>query len=95
MNVPGFTAEASLYKSSGSRAISTAFEPVEVNTIVYPQLSRATGPYGPIGFPGQDCSGACWHVCATFGGGPISGPYFDRCVVDCMSTCVGSLFNIW
>jgi hypothetical protein len=48
---------------------------------------RPTGPYGPIGLPGQNCVGACIHVC-------LHGPIFqDRCLNDCLSTCENPEFG--
>jgi hypothetical protein len=53
MNMPGFTAEASLFKSGRSYGMSAPFKVVELRSTV--QMSRATGPFGPIGLPGQGC----------------------------------------
>lgn len=44
------------------------------------RMERPSGPGGPIGLPGQDCVGACWHICMSFGGGLA-------CVANCLSTC--------
>jgi hypothetical protein len=44
------------------------------------RLERPSGPFGPIGLPGQDCAGACWHICMSFGGGP-------RCLESCLLSC--------
>jgi hypothetical protein len=87
MNMPGFTAETSLYKGSKPYGMAGTLQAIQLSTTVYPQMRRATGPYGPIGFPGQDCYGACLHVCMTFGG------FFDRCMNDCQSTCYESSFT--
>jgi hypothetical protein len=85
MNMPKFTAEASLYKASKPYCMVATLETIGVSTTPYVQISRATGPYGPIGLPGQDCYGACWHICMTFGGG--SSWYFGQCMQNCQSTC--------
>jgi hypothetical protein len=79
-NLPGFTADASLYKTSKPYGVAARLEAMRLSRTVYPQ--RVTGPGGPIGLPGQDCAGACWHMCMTFGGG-------QRCLDNCMSTCSG------
>jgi len=76
--VPGFTAEASLYKTSKPYA---RLEAMRISRTVHPQ--RYTGPFGPIGLPGQDCHGACLHMCMTFGGGRS----LDQCMDICRSTC--------
>ena len=88
MNIPGFNAEASLYKTSKHYGMAATLEAVELTTTLYPQMRRATGPFGPIGFPGQGCEGACWHICMTFGGG------FD-CMDRCRSTCSEASFIAW
>jgi len=44
---------------------------------------RVSGPYGPIGLPGQDCAGACLHICMMSGWG------VQQCVESCLSTCGG------
>lgn len=85
MNIPGFTAEASLYKTSKHYGMAATLEAIELSTTLYPQMRRATGPYGPIGFPGQDCEGACWHVCMSTGGG--RGWFFEDCMNSCQSSC--------
>ncbi|MCK6470086.1 MAG: hypothetical protein L6Q53_18110 [Candidatus Brocadia sinica] len=87
MNMPEFTAEASLYKRSRPYGVAATLQAIHLSTIVYPQIRRATGPHGPIGFPGQDCYGACWHVCMTFGG------FFDQCMDSCQSSCYESSFT--
>jgi hypothetical protein len=81
MNMPGLTAEASLYKTREFHWMSTTLEPTLGSGTVYPQ--RATGPFGPIGLPGQDCAGACLHVCMTFGG----GFNLAHCMSECLGTC--------
>jgi hypothetical protein len=48
------------------------------------KLLRVSGPYGPIGLPGQDCNGACLHVCM------MSGSGLQQCLQSCMSTCGGT-----
>jgi hypothetical protein len=77
-DTPGFTAEASLYKTNKLYRMAATLEPMQGSHTVRPQ--RATGPFGPIGLPGQDCEGACWHMCMTFGGGL-------NCRDACRSTC--------
>ena len=59
-------------KSTRGPAVSDAVVPL-----------RVRGPFGPIGLPGQDCLGACLHVCMTFGGG-------QQCLLSCMRTCGGT-----
>jgi hypothetical protein len=59
-------------KSTRGPAVSDAVVPL-----------RVSGPFGPIGLPGQDCFGACLHVCMTFGGG-------QQCLLSCMRTCGGT-----
>ena len=78
MKIPGFTAGASLYKTSRPYSMAVIFEGLDAR--LYPQ--RVTGPGGPIGLPGQDCQGACWHLCMSFGGGP-------NCIDNCMRSCSG------
>ncbi len=82
---PGFTAEASLYKTSKPYGMIATLKAIGLSATRCLQIARATGPYGPIGLPGQDCYGACWHICMTFGGG--SGRFFDQCIDNCKSTC--------
>ncbi len=77
-DLPGFTAEASLYRTDRLYRMTTTLEPMQGSRTVGPQ--RATGPFGPIGLPGQDCEGACWHICMTFGGGL-------NCIDECRNTC--------
>jgi hypothetical protein len=71
--LPGFTAEATLYRTREQYAgTMTGMVSQGGHDDVFPQfiaarrLSRATGPFGPIGLPGQDCEGACWHICMSF-----------------------------
>jgi hypothetical protein len=64
MNMPGFTADASLFRSGRSYGMNAPFKVVELHTTV--QMSRATGPFGPIGLPGQGCEEACSHICRRF-----------------------------
>ena len=80
---PGFTGESSVYKTQSPygfrrRVDQTSRTGVQPHLLA-PSLSRATGPYGPIGLPGQDCAGACWHICMSF---PSSG-----CMTQCADTC--------
>jgi hypothetical protein len=79
MRMPKFTAEDSLYQTTRPYCIVGDFKGNQPSAMLY--LQRPTGPTGPIGLPGQDCYGACLHVCMTFGGGP-------NCVADCFSECV-------
>jgi hypothetical protein len=84
MNMPEFTAEASLRQTARRYRMAATHE--AATTLLYPQ--RATGPFGPIGLPGQDCHGACSHVCMMATGGHF-GPFFDKCMDSCASTCTG------
>jgi hypothetical protein len=45
---------------------------------------RVSGPFGPIGLPGQDCQGACLHICMMSGWGR------EQCMQSCLSTCGGT-----
>ena len=83
--MPGFTAEASLFRSSRSYSANSAPDATRSPDAV--QMSRATGPYGPIGLPGQGCDGACWHICMMMG----RGGFFDRCIASCRASCSDSL----
>lgn len=75
-HLPEFTAERAL-DPSGGRFRTTRRAPT-AGRGVYPQAAR--GPWGPIGLPGQDCEGACLHICMTFGGGP-------NCQSECRRNC--------
>jgi len=87
LNIPEFNAEASLYKKSKPYVVDGTRQITQLGTQVCPQILRgATGPFGPIGFPGQDCSGACWHVCMTVGGGA-------DCIAHCKDTCTSLGFT--
>jgi hypothetical protein len=84
--MPGFTAEASLYRTDERYSAAMNWGVLQdADGEVRPQflaarwLARATGPYGPIGLPGQDCSGACWHICMSF-------PSLN-CMENCTRTC--------
>jgi hypothetical protein len=81
MNIPGFTAEAAFYKATKQYFLAATFEASVVSTNVY--LQRVSGPFGPFGLPGQDCSGACTHLCM------LSGRASQECISSCMSTCTG------
>jgi hypothetical protein len=80
MTMPEFTAESSLYKTSGPYRVTAILKASDGAPKVSPQ--RVTGPGGPIGLPGQDCQGACWHMCMSFGGGL-------NCMDKCMRSCSG------
>lgn len=88
MNMPGFTAEVSLYKTSKSYAVAADLQAIPLSTTVYPQMRRATGPYGSIGFPGKDCFRACFHICMSWGKGD-----FGECWTECESNCGDPSFN--
>src|SRR5215203_305949 len=45
---------------------------------------RPTGPYGPIGLPGQNCAGACIHICGSV---IVANPP-PGCLSDCLDSCV-------
>ena len=75
---PGFTAEASLFRSG--RCYYVVAKVLELGTTV--QMSRATGPFGPIGLPGQGCEAACDHICR------MGSIFYERCMDNCRSTCV-------
>jgi hypothetical protein len=81
MHSPGFTAEASLYKTSRPYGMVATSEALNASPGLY--LQRVRGPTGPIGLPGQDCDGACSHICMIFGGGS------QQCFDSCRSTCSG------
>jgi hypothetical protein len=72
MNLPPLSAGVSR-KNTPAPAVSDAVVPL-----------RVSGPFGPIGLPGQDCNGACLHVCMMSGGG------IQHCMQTCMSTCGGT-----
>lgn len=93
--MPGFTAEASLYKTSNSYSMAATFEAIQKGRTVYPQRDRPTGPSGPFGLPGTRCYGACFHVCAMRGGGSptTTNPFFMECIENCMKTCTDSYFT--
>jgi len=85
-NIPGFAAEASLF-TTRPYGLPVTFGASQCRSQLFPQLGRPTGPYGPIGLPGQDCYGACMHVCMSF------GRFSDRCMTDCLSTCSQPSFS--
>jgi hypothetical protein len=82
MNIPGFTAEASLYRTTRPYFMAATFEASVVSTNLY--LQRVRGPSGPIGLPGQNCFEACLHLCMMSGGGS------QACMSDCENTCSGT-----
>jgi hypothetical protein len=84
VTVPLFTGEASLYKTSNLYSMATTFGALDGSSSVYPQ--RVSGPFGPFGLPGQDCAGACLHLCM------LSGQATQACINSCQSTCTGSPF---
>jgi hypothetical protein len=79
MNMPGFTADASLYRTTEPYSMAANLEGMPGNRTVY--LQRATGPNGPIGLPGQGCNGACLHICL------MGGFNVEQCVSDCLDSC--------
>jgi hypothetical protein len=89
-NLPGYTAENSLYQKRAHYRTVNNPEAMKVENAVYSQIraplfmgSRPTGPTGTIGLPGQNCYEACWHVCMTVGWwGPL-----EKCIEKCTSTC--------
>jgi hypothetical protein len=66
------------------------FSATQKGGTVYPQ--RAIGPGGPIGLPGQDCYGACFHLCAKTGG-TINSPFFNQCMDNCIGTCTELVYR--
>jgi hypothetical protein len=82
MTLPGFTAADSLRCARKLYSMAATLDAGQASNVVHPQLGRPTGPYGPIGLPGQDCEGACLHVCMMNGGWGT-----DKCIADCVSTC--------
>lgn len=84
MTMPGFTADASLYSTRAPYRRAPTLEARGSSSKLY--LQRVSGPEGPIGLPGQDCSGACLHMCMQ------TGRATQQCIESCMSTCAGSPF---
>ena len=84
MTVPLFTGEMSLYKTSKLYGMATTFGTLDRSSSVYPQ--RVRGPFGPFGLPGQDCAGACFHLCV------LSGQATQACINSCAITCTESPF---
>jgi hypothetical protein len=82
MNMPGFNAEPSLYKTSGRYRMSATLEATLNSGAVHSQ--RIPSPYGPIGLPGQNACEVCWHMCMTFGGN------YSGCAQTCAAACGGS-----
>jgi len=67
MSMPGFTAYVCLSGQANYYCYrSEGFKGINESSVLH--LQRATGPYGPIGLPGQDWEGACWHMCMISGG---------------------------
>jgi hypothetical protein len=87
VTVPLFTSEASLYKTKNVYGMATTLGTSDGSGSVYPQ--RVIGPFGPFGLPGQDCAGACLHLCM------LSGQATQACIDSCQSTCTGSPFATW
>lgn len=87
--VPGFTAEAALFRSGRPYGMSAPFVASELQTRI--QMSRATGPYGPIGLPGQGCEAACTHICMM----GLGGVFRDQCIDACRSTCRESSLSVF
>jgi hypothetical protein len=94
MAIPGFSANASLYRICGCyQTGGDTLKALQASYTVCPQLQvprlmtrRPRGPEGTIGLPGQNCEQACWHVCATFTGS-VTGPFFTKCLEDCVGQC--------
>jgi hypothetical protein len=73
-NMPGFTAEASLYKAVGNNQHTTELiNSASENTIV-PQLPNC-GPWVPLRWPDGISTGACTRDCTTV----LGGHYFESC----------------
>jgi len=87
MNLPEFTAEESLWRMA-ARWVATTDTIQRSNAQIVPQ--RAMSPYGPIGLPGQDCEGACVHMCMTFGTGGGFGSV-SKCLAKCRYQCGSAL----
>lgn len=82
MNIPGFSADVSLYKTTQFYSMATTIEALEVRSKLY--LQRVGLPGGPIGLPGQDCLGACLHMCS------INHPPTRECLEMCSLSCSGT-----
>jgi hypothetical protein len=82
VNLPGFSADASLYDTTQFYSTRASDQALELRASV--DMQRVRNPEGPIGLPGQNCSGACLHVCM------LSGRATKECIDQCMSTCSGS-----
>jgi hypothetical protein len=89
MNLPGFTAEASLYNKElgygGMYRARISKALVDSKHMVTSQSKFITlARYiGDIGFPGQDVMGACAHVCATVYGHRWGSAGHNKCIADC------------
>jgi hypothetical protein len=82
MNMPGFTAEALLYKENESYRMTVTLESAEASAPL--RLQR-----WEIGLPSQAPYSVCWHVCMTLTGGSPGGfenPFFQRCMFRCISS---------
>ena len=87
MNMPGLTASAAIFKTSGRYRTTNGCGEIPGNSMPGTgavQAQRVMSPYGPIGLPGQNLCGVCWHMCMTFGGGN-----YTRCALECAG-CDGS-----
>ncbi len=84
--IPGFSAEATLYKNTKPYRVPRNSDSANCGTSIDPQLiDRPSGPDGPIGLPGQNCSNACDHICKLNGMG--MGPFYSQCMTRCMRGC--------
>jgi hypothetical protein len=88
MNLPGFTAETSLYNKElsygvyGAR-ISKALVDSKHMVTSQSEFITLARYIGDIGFPGQDVMGACAHVCATVIGHGWGSAGHNKCIADC------------
>jgi hypothetical protein len=64
MNMPGFTAEASLYRTSGRYQMAGNYEGPETSEQILPQLPRTFCDHDPYNI--------CWYICCTV---DTTGPY--------------------
>lgn len=81
MTLPEFSADAALYNARSSYGMLATFNSQQAGGNLL--LQRVSGPYGPIGLPGQNWQEACLHMCM------MSGFDVANCVGRCLSTCGG------